>query len=374
MTDRDFWAWVELDATIPPILGHVIERTDFPPDPPHPAMFFQKYDPVVPEFLPQTAENRAMFSDYNTWSGWNANKSMTVIGLTFDTSADGGTGQTPRFVRLYTSADDFSTWAPDLSLIYYLPATLDIGYFGASARMRFIPNTNHVSFIARDTMTGVTNLYRLDTATMTVAMMYSDLTAYAYSYDAQLIAMQLPGLGVRMFERDLVGVPGAEVSIADIFGFAANSFEFTDNSRYIIAWDGNHHVTCDAFPPYTQQWSYAASMGEGLFGPEPFYIRDVTAHPAHLYLQRAGALSLGFGGPSPRSEILLWDGDIELVITPEGYGGMFGDWSSTGDVWIGCDGGRDPYGGACVILKQGTWDSDSDTRQEAADLRLRPYH
>lgn len=369
LADNDAWAWVEADyGIVRPILGHVFGRTQFPPSPGHPGVWFQRYDPSVPEFRNGAGEFSEVFRDYNAWAGWNSDKSMSVLAMTVDSSADGPPyGHTPRMVRIDTTDEDLSNWSPDESLIY------DPSAFTNIHKMRFIPRTNDVSFMA--TVGSQFNLIRLNTTTMTVDTIYTNLLNYAWSYDGSLIAIDRPVGGVRVYQQDGAGNIGAEVSTGDVFGFTVSDMGFTDNSRYLFAWDGNHHVVHDGMAPFDLQWTYDPPMGFGLFGPEPYDIEQVTAHPQHLYHVRALSISLGLGGSNTLTDVIDWDG---AILVPSIGGSedspLFGDWSQSGDCWIGVDGGRDPYGGVAKIVQTGTWLVGGDSRQEAVDLRIRPYH
>lgn len=383
--DNDYWGWVEPDlgdVVIRPILGYLRGRRRFPPQQQHPGVTFQRFDPDVPEFL----ESAGIFLDYNVWSGWNLDKSMVVVGLTYD-STFGGIDTDPQshepwFAKMDTTSDVIADWEPDLSDKYDIPSTLEV-----RTQLRFIPRTNNCSFLATDLTHPQPRIFRLNTTTMTVDVVDVSATgltstkpiySYCWSYDGNQLAINAP-FGdepvVRVFSRDGDGDVIAQLSPDDVFGFNVSSFGFTDNSHYMFAWDGSHHVVHDAFGAYGQQWSYPMNVvGQGLFGEQTYGITFVTPDPTHRYWYRSGAISLGLGGSNTMSQILDWDGNQVGPRLTGGYGGMTGEWDQVGQVLVATDGGRDPYGGVYFILQPVTFLSDGTSQQEIQDIRICPFH
>lgn len=377
-TTEDCWGWAESPnvGRIYPTYGYGKARMAFPPRPGYPSINFRKYDPIAPNF--NAPGPTASFLGYGTWAGWNFDKSATYLAGTRNADAvtpyPGPLGSDPHIVRVDTSDDNLGNWTADWDNAFYLSAAVvggsNIDVAGSVGNMRFVPTTNHIVFLADED--GVRKLFRLLTDTNTLSVLATEVVRYAYSYDGAYVVIQFStsGVGTRVFTRDSIGTPLVDVTGANIFAHYPSNFFFTDGSRYIVTWDPSNHYVYDGVPPFGFEFAVPTSIGTGLFGPTPSSIGNVSVHPDRTYVARYRTVGLGLGGSNDYHEILTWFGEFVTNSVP----GQDMDWSQTGDVIIGTDGGRDPYGGHGAILKTGTWQGDSTTAQEWGGLRIRPFH
>lgn len=369
MSDPDFWGWVERNRgeIWRPIVGFAISRTQFPPNPGHPGISFSRYDPVEPRRPPLTPvvpggdsktfrfDTPGAESDYNIWGGWNEAKSLTLIGLTGSFIA-----------KMDTTSEDLSTWTPD-PLVYNITSP-------SVSALRFIPRTNHAAFVGSDGFT--TNLYQLNTNTMTISLLYTNLQSYAYSFDGEKIAMKLPafGVGVRVFNRDGNGAPTTELTTGPVFDFTPTEYEFTDDGKYLVAWDYQKLCVYLADPPFTKEYEHPQTTQlPGLFGPQTAYLMDAWIHPRFEYFAWSLRVYRGLDADAVRTEVRTRDGVI-VATAGTGEAEQRGEWSQSGDIWLGGDGGRDPYGGDEQIMKIDGFVVATRTAQETYDYRIRPFH
>jgi hypothetical protein len=378
----DHWGWVEEDEglVLRETIGYVKGRRQFPPQPQRPGVRFIKYDPITATLLTGPGEFAELFEDYNVWAGWNREKSMTVVGLTYDTTFESTpSSHIPWFARVDTTSEDLTDWVADLGDIYLIPADLQV-----RSQLRFIPGTNNCSFLATNTAYPQPHIFRLDTSSMTVDVVATpvpptiQIYSYCWSYDGGQLAINAPWVDaptVRVFSRDGDGDTIAQISPDDVFGFNVAGLGYTDNSRYMYAWDGGHHVVHDALGSFGPQWIYPMEVvGAGLFGDATYSITLAIPDPTHSYWFRSGAIALGLGGSNTMSQFLTWDGE-EIFRGGGGYGGLHGDWSQDGGLIVLTDGGRDPYGGQFGLTKVPSFTGGGGgEQQEVGDPRIRPFH